>query len=289
MLGARLQGKRMGIVGMGRIGQALAKRARAFGLQVHYHNRRRVPAAIESALDATYWESLDQMLARVDIVSVNCPHTPATYHLLSARRLKLLKPEAVVVNTARGEVIDDPCPNCSGAGRVTRERTLSVNIPAGVEDGTRIRIAGEGEAGTRGGPAGDLYIFLTVKPHPFFQRDGADLYCQVPISFITAALGGEFVVPTIDGQDAKVKVPEGTASGKQFRLRQKGMAVLRSRDFGDLYIQVAVETPQNLTRRQRELLMEFDRESSKDTSPESSGFFARMREFFDGIGGAGRA
>jgi molecular chaperone DnaJ len=189
----------------------------------------------------------------------------------------------------RGEVIDDPCPNCSGAGRVTRERTLSVNIPAGVEDGTRIRIAGEGEAGTRGGPAGDLYIFLTVKPHPFFQRDGADLYCQVPISFITAALGGEFVVPTIDGQDAKVKVPEGTASGKQFRLRQKGMAVLRSRDFGDLYIQVAVETPQNLTRRQRELLMEFDRESSKDTSPESSGFFARMREFFDGIGGAGRA
>lgn len=190
----------------------------------------------------------------------------------------------------RGEVIDDPCPNCSGAGRVTRERTLSVNIPAGVEDGTRIRIAGEGEAGLRGGPAGDLYIFLTVKPHPFFQRDGADLYCQVPISFVTAALGGEFVVPTIDGQDARVKVPEGTSSGKQFRLRQKGMSVLRTRDRGDLYIQVAVETPQNLTRRQRELLMEFDRVSSKDTSPESSGFFARMRDFFDGISGsAGRA
>ncbi|TDR94616.1 molecular chaperone DnaJ [Enterovirga rhinocerotis] len=189
----------------------------------------------------------------------------------------------------RGEVIDDPCANCGGAGRTTRERTLSVNVPAGVEDGTRIRIAGEGEAGMRGGPPGDLYIFLTVKPHEFFQRDGADLYCQVPISFVTASLGGEFVVPTIDGQEAKVKVPEGTSSGKQFRLRQKGMSVLRSRDFGDLYIQVAVETPQNLTRRQRELLLEFEKESSKDTSPESAGFFARMKDFFEGIGGASRS
>ncbi|HEY0354289.1 MAG TPA: molecular chaperone DnaJ [Enterovirga sp.] len=189
----------------------------------------------------------------------------------------------------RGEVIDDPCPNCGGAGRVTRERTLSVNVPAGVEDGTRIRLAGEGEAGVRGGPAGDLYIFLSIKPHPFFQRDGADLFCQVPISLVTAALGGEFTVPTLDGSDAPVKVPEGTQSGKQFRLRGKGMTVLRSRDLGDLYIQVAVETPQNLTRRQRELLLEFERESSGDTHPESSGFFARVREFFDGIGGSTRA
>jgi molecular chaperone DnaJ len=189
----------------------------------------------------------------------------------------------------RGEVIDDPCPNCGGAGRVTRERTLSVNVPAGVEDGTRIRLAGEGEEGVRGGPAGDLYIFLSIKPHPFFQRDGADLFCQVPISLVTAALGGEFTVPTLDGSDAPVKVPEGTQSGKQFRLRGKGMTVLRSRDLGDLYIQVAVETPQNLTRRQRELLLEFERESSGDTHPESSGFFARVREFFDGIGGSTRA
>jgi molecular chaperone DnaJ len=189
----------------------------------------------------------------------------------------------------RGEVIDDPCPNCSGAGRVTRERTLSVNVPPGVEDGTRIRLAGEGEAGVRGGPPGDLYIFLSIKPHPFFQRDGADLFCQVPISLVTAALGGEFTVPTLDGTDAKVKVPEGTQSGKQFRLRGKGMTVLRARDLGDLYIQVAVETPQNLTRRQRELLAEFDRESSGETHPESSGFFARVREFFDGIGGSPRA
>ena len=189
----------------------------------------------------------------------------------------------------RGEVIDDPCPNCGGAGRVTRERTLTVNVPAGVEDGTRIRLAGEGEAGLRGGPAGDLYIFLSIKPHPFFQRDGADLFCQVPISLVTAALGGEFTVPTLDGLDARVKVPEGTQSGRQFRLRGKGMTVLRSRDVGDLYIQVAVETPQNLTRRQRELLAEFERESSGDTHPESSGFFARVRDFFDGIGGSSRA
>ena len=189
----------------------------------------------------------------------------------------------------RGEVIDDPCGNCGGAGRVTRERTLSVNVPAGVEDGTRIRLAGEGEGGLRGGPPGDLYIFLGIKPHPFFQRDGADLYCQVPISLVSAALGGEVTVPTLDGSDAKVRIPEGTQSGKQFRLRGKGMTVLRSRDIGDLYIQVAVETPQNLTRRQRELLAEFERESSGDTHPESSGFFSKVREFFDGIGGSSRA
>ncbi len=182
----------------------------------------------------------------------------------------------------RGEVIDDPCPGCGGAGRVTRERTLSVNIPAGVEDGTRIRLAGEGEAGFRGGPAGDLYIFLSIKPHPLFQRDAADLFCRVPISMVTAALGGEVIVPTLDGSDAKVKIPEGTQSGKQFRLKGKGMPVLRSRNVGDLYIQVVVETPQNLTRRQRELLQEFERESSGATHPESSGFFTRVREFLTG-------
>ncbi len=182
----------------------------------------------------------------------------------------------------RGEVIDNPCASCAGAGRVTRERTLAVNIPAGVEDGTRIRLAGEGEAGVRGGPSGDLYIFLSLKPHPFFQRDGADLFCRVPISMVQAALGGEITVPTVDGGDAKVKVPEGTQSGKQFRLRGKGMPVLRSRDVGDLYIQALVETPQNLTRRQRELLAEFEQESSQQTNPEAAGFFSKVREFFGG-------
>jgi molecular chaperone DnaJ len=189
----------------------------------------------------------------------------------------------------RGEVIDDPCPNCAGAGRVTRERTLSVNVPAGVEEGTRIRLAGEGEAGLRGGPAGDLYIFLSIKPHPLFQRDGADLFCRVPISMVSAALGGEITVPTLEGADAKVKLPEGTQTGKQFRIRGKGMPVLRSRDHGDLYIQVVVETPQNLTRRQRELLQEFETESSRETHPESAGFFSRVREFFDSLAGSTRA
>jgi molecular chaperone DnaJ len=186
----------------------------------------------------------------------------------------------------RGEVIDDPCADCGGAGRVTRERTLSVNIPAGVEEGTRIRLASEGEAGARGGPAGDLYIFLSIKAHQFFQRDGADLFCRVPISMVTAALGGELGVPTIGGADTSLKVPEGTQSGKQFRLKGKGMPVLRTRDVGDLYIQVAVETPQKLSKRQRELLAEFEQESSKDNHPESSGFFARVREFLDGFSGS---
>jgi molecular chaperone DnaJ len=182
----------------------------------------------------------------------------------------------------RGDIIDNPCDICRGAGRVTRERSLSVNIPPGVEDGTRIRLAGEGESGLRGGPAGDLYIFLSMKAHPFFQRDGADLYCRVPISMVQAALGGDFTVHTVDGSEAKVKVPEGTQSGKQFKLKGKGMPVLRTRDFGDLYIQANVETPQNLTKRQRELLSEFETESSNRTHPESSGFFARMKEFLTG-------
>jgi molecular chaperone DnaJ len=185
----------------------------------------------------------------------------------------------------RGETIEDPCVTCSGAGRVTRERTLSVNIPAGVEDGTRIRLAGEGEAGLRGGPAGDLYIFLSIKPHELFQRDGADIFARVPISMVTAALGGQIEVPTLDGGVTRVKIPEGTETGKQFRLKNKGMPVLRSKAVGDMYIQVEVETPKNLTRRQRELLEEFERESHKDTSPHSAGFFSKVKEFFEGRGG----
>lgn len=184
----------------------------------------------------------------------------------------------------RGQVIDNPCKVCGGGGRVTRERTLSVNIPAGVEDGTRIRLAGEGEAGLRGGPAGDLYIFLEVGQHEFFQRDGADLHCRVPISMTTAALGGEFEVPAIDGSKVKVKVPAGTQAGRRFRLGGKGMPVLRTKQTGDMYVQVAVETPQNLTKRQRELLAEFEKLSSEATQPESAGFFSRVKEFLDGLG-----
>ncbi len=182
----------------------------------------------------------------------------------------------------RGQTIDNPCDKCAGSGRVTRERTLSVNVPAGVEDGTRIRLTGEGEAGMRGGPTGDLYIFLSVKPHLVFQRDGADLYCRVPISMVQAALGGEFTVHTLDGTESRVSIPEGAQTGRQLRLRGKGMPILRSREAGDLFVQLNVETPQSLTRRQRELLMEFAQESSHKTHPESAGFFAKMKEFFEG-------
>ena len=185
----------------------------------------------------------------------------------------------------RGEVIDNPCGTCSGSGRTTKERKLSVNIPAGVEDGTRIRLAGEGEAGMRGGPSGDLYIFLSVKPHEFFQRDGADIFCRVPISMVSAALGGSVEVPTLEGGRTRVKIPEGSESGKQFRLKGKGMPVLRAKTTGDMYIQIEVETPKNLNRRQRELLSEFEKTSDKGTNPESAGFFSKMANFFDGKGG----
>ncbi len=182
----------------------------------------------------------------------------------------------------QGQVISDPCETCGGAGRVARERTLQVRIPPGVEDGTRIRLAGEGEAGLRGGPSGDLYIFLSIRPHEFFQRDGADLFCRVPISMVTAALGGEIEVPTIEGKKARVVIPEGTQSGRQFRLKGIGMPVLNTSRKGDMYIQVDVETPVNLTPRQKELLREFEQEA-KDNSPQSEGFFAKARKFWESL------
>jgi len=180
----------------------------------------------------------------------------------------------------RGEMIEDPCGSCAGSGRVTKERTLSVNIPAGVEDGTRIRLAGEGEAGLRGGPAGDLYIFLGIAPHEFFQRDGSDLFCRVPISMVTAALGGQIDVPTVEGGMTRVKIPEGTETGKQFRLKGKGMPVLRSKMTGDMYIQVDVETPKSLSKRQKDLLKEFEELSKTENSPDTHGFFSKMSAIF---------
>ncbi|MDO8980078.1 MAG: molecular chaperone DnaJ [Afipia sp.] len=180
----------------------------------------------------------------------------------------------------RGQMIETPCGSCSGQGRVQKERTLSVNIPPGVEDGTRIRLSGEGEAGVQGGPAGDLYIFLSLASHKFFQRDGADLHCRVPVSMVTAAMGGEFEVPTIDQGKTKVKVPSGTQSGRRFRVASKGMPVLRSRQMGDMYVQVVVETPQNLTKKQKELLAEFEKLSSGETQPEAAGFFKMVKDFF---------
>ncbi|WP_120498325.1 molecular chaperone DnaJ [Kiloniella sp. EL199] len=181
-----------------------------------------------------------------------------------------------------GKVIENPCGNCHGSGRVEKEKTLQVNIPAGVEEGNRIRLAGEGEMGARGGTPGDLYIFLSIEPHRIFQREGADIYCRVPISMTQAALGGSVEVPTIDGGRAKVSIPDGTQSRQQFRLRNKGMSVLRSSSRGDMYVEVTVETPVNLTKHQKELLREFEEESG-DNSPLSSGFFKRVKEFWEDL------
>lgn len=183
-----------------------------------------------------------------------------------------------------GRVIEKPCKTCHGSGRTAKEKTLQVTIPAGVEDGTRIRLAGEGEAGMRGSAAGDLYIFLSVASHRIFQRDGANIHCRVPIPMSTAALGGQIEIPTIDGSKAKVSVPAGAQTGQQFRLKGKGMSVLRSAARGDMYVQIAVETPVNLSKKQKELLEQFEAagEKSGHHSPESEGFFARIKEFLDG-------
>jgi molecular chaperone DnaJ len=180
----------------------------------------------------------------------------------------------------RGQTMDQPCTDCHGQGRRQKSRTLSVDVPKGIEDGTRIRLGGEGEAGLRGGPAGDLYIFVSVKPHQLFQRDGADLYARVPISMVTAALGGDFEVPTLEGMRARVKVDPGTQPGNRVRLKSKGMPVLRSSQIGDLYVQLDVETPQKLTERQRELLQEFEAISNAGTSPTSDGFFDKLKTMF---------
>ncbi len=180
-----------------------------------------------------------------------------------------------------GRVVKNPCRSCNGAGRVQRERTLNVNIPQGVEDGTRIRLAGEGEAGLRGGPKGDLYIFLSIAPHSLFKRDAGDLFCRVPVSFVTASLGGQVEVPTLGGGRARITIPEGTQSGKQFRLRAKGMPGLRGQGaIGDLFVEMAVETPVNLTKKQQDLLREFEKAGSEKNSPETTGFFAKVKEFF---------
>lgn len=184
-----------------------------------------------------------------------------------------------------GRVIQNPCKTCEGTGRQRKEKTLQVNIPPGVEDGTRIRLAGEGEAGLRGAPQGDLYIFLSVQPHRIFQRDAAHIHCKVPIPMTVAALGGQIEVPTVDGGRARVAIPQGTQSGAQFRLRGKGMSQLRSTQRGDMFIEAHIETPVNLSKRQQELLREFDEAGTKgkSTSPESEGFFAKVREFWDGL------
>lgn len=181
----------------------------------------------------------------------------------------------------RGETMDQACSDCHGQGRRQKTRNLTIDVPQGIEDGTRIRLSGEGEAGMRGGPAGDLYVFVSIKPHELFQRDGADLHCRASIAMTTAALGGEFEVPSLDGTRARIQVPVGTQPGQRIRLRGKGMPVLRSPKVGDMYVQMDVETPQNLTKRQRELLEEFAAIATKENNPSSTGFFSKLKGIFE--------
>ncbi len=184
----------------------------------------------------------------------------------------------------QGEYVTDPCRQCDGQGLVRQQTELDVSIPAGVEDGTRIRLSGQGDAAPRGkGQRGDLYIFVSVKPHDLFERDGANLFCRAPVPMTTAALGGEIEVPTIDGGRSKIKIPEGSQSGKRMRLKGKGMSVLRSPQRGDMYMEIAVETPSKLNKRQRELLEEFAAEGGHEVSPESRNFFDKAKTFWDNL------
>jgi molecular chaperone DnaJ len=176
-----------------------------------------------------------------------------------------------------GHIIENSCRACRGAGRINKSRTINVSIPAGIENGARIRLAGEGEAGIRGGTAGDLYIFVSIRPHQLFKREGNSVHCDVPVSFVTAALGGDIEVPTIDGKKAIITVPAGTQTGQMLKLRGKGMSIVRSSLRGDMFVHVVIETPVNLTENQKKLLREFEKEHS--VHPKSEGFFAKVKEF----------
>jgi molecular chaperone DnaJ len=181
----------------------------------------------------------------------------------------------------RGQSIKTPCRACGGQGLTRVDEKLEVKIPAGVEDGTRVRLSGKGDAGARGGPPGDLYLFLSVKPHPLFERDGPDLYCRAPAPMCKAALGGEMEIPTIDGERAKVTIPPGAQTGRRFRIKGKGMTHLRGKDRGDLHVELLVETPVNLTAKQKRLLEEFAKDCSEEAHPQTQGFFDNVKKFFD--------
>lgn len=186
-----------------------------------------------------------------------------------------------------GSLIRNPCKACGGQGRIRTEKQLKVNIPAGIDHGQRIRLSGEGESGIRGGGNGDLYVLVKVKPHKFFKRDGADLYCRVPIPMTKAALGGEIQVPTIDGKNASINIPNGSQTGKQLRMKGKGMPLVRADTRGDMFVEIFVETPINLNKKQQELMQQLDQSiggnSQKNHSPESAGFFGKVKEFWDDL------
>ena len=182
--------------------------------------------------------------------------------------------------SGKGSIIKNPCQPCRGTGRVRKKRKLSVNIPQGVDDGTRIRLGGEGEAGENGGPSGDLYVFISIEPNEFFKRKDSDLLCEVPIDFISAALGGDIDVPSPDGKKLRITVPEGCQNQRQFRLKGKGMPVLQSKRYGDLFVEIHVEVPKNLNKKQRTLLKEFQNEASKNNNPDSESYITKLKNLF---------
>lgn len=185
-----------------------------------------------------------------------------------------------------GSIIKSPCKTCSGAGRVRGEKTVQISIPAGIGEGQRVRLGGAGEAGLRGGPSGDLYVLINIKPHKFFKRDGANLLCRVPVPMTTAALGGSLEVPTIDGSKTTIKIPAGTQTGQQLRVKGQGMNIMKSDVRGDLYIEIFVETPVNLDKKQTELMKQLGEtleKSGQKNSPESEGFFRKVKELWDDL------
>lgn len=182
-----------------------------------------------------------------------------------------------------GIVIENPCDICHGSGKTQKDKTLDVKIPAGVEEGTRIRLSGEGKTGTKNGPSGDLYIFIDIEYHPIFERDGSTIYCEVPIPMTTATLGGYIDVPTVDGKKASVKITAGTATGKRFQIPSKGMPILNRNQFGDMIIQAKIETPVKLNKKQKELLRAFAKECGDDVSPEAAGFLNKVKEVWDDL------
>ncbi len=248
-------------------------------LEDAFHGRKvdiRVPTSVAC-------DSCDGSGAEGGSQPVTCPSCGGAGKVHSQQGFFTLERTCPTCN-GDGQVIDRPCEICNGSGRTHLEKTLSVNIPAGVEDGTRVRLANEGEAGLRGAPPGDLYIFLSLMPHPLFEREGADIFCTVPLPMVTATLGGSIEVPTVDGSRAKVSVPDGTQNGQRFRLRNKGMSVLNGRGRGDMYVAMVIETPVNLTRKQKDLLRDFEKQGSgKSQSPQSEGFLSRVKEFWEDL------
>ena len=210
-----------------------------------------------------------------------CQHCGGSGSVRSTQGFFTVERTCSVCN-GKGYIIENPCGSCSGSGRVRKKRKLSVNIPRGVDDGTRIRLGGEGEAGENGGPSGDLYVFISINDNEFFKRSDADLLSEVPIDFVTAALGGQIEVPTPDGKKIRISIPEGCQNNRQFRLKGKGMPVLQTNRLGDLYVEIRVEIPTKLNEKQKRILKEFSEINKKNTSPETNSYLDSLKRIFTG-------